>query len=936
MNSLRVLLSRLRALIFKRTLEQDLDDEIAAHIELQSEDLQRQGMSAEEARYAALKKFGGVDQIKETYRDRRSFPGFETLLRDLSYGLRMLRRSPGITLVAILSLALGIGANTALFSVVDATLIKTLPVDQPNQLALFEWQSGRAFRTGGMSGTSNVPKPPGMRAMSLFRYEVFARMRQQRSTVSESPLSDLFAFAPISDITAMVGDQPEVIDAQAVSGGYYAGLRVQPVLGRAITEEDDKPGAAPVVVLSHQFWQERFGADLHIVGRQLKLNKQSFTIIGVTSAAFTGTLQVDYHPAVTIPLALEPLVMGKDSRLGLWWLNLMGRLNPGATYGQAQQSLDGVFQATALELMPPPHKENQTASIDPQEYPHLIVESGSRGMLDHRRAFAPSIYGLFVIVALVLLIACANLANLLLARAALRGPEISVRLAVGASRWRLLRQLLTESLLLAMLGGVAGVLFAFWGKHALVALTDKETGLLPSGVELSLNWRILLFTLLVSLSTGVLFGLVPTWRATSLDLTSALKQSRRTASGVSQLGKSLIVVQVALSSLLLVGAGLFIRTLYNLQHVDVGFNQENLLVFKLQPRSSGYQDDQLVRFYQQLFSRLDHLPGVRAATFAKVALIANDNWFNDFLLPGEVLATAPEHETMRQMIRENYFTAMEIPFLRGREFTTQDFQHAPAVAIVNQTFQRNYFPNEDILGKHVTFTYDKRDVEIVGVVADAKYRLQREEIQPILYTPWQQEVKEIGEMSFALRTTNDPTNLASQVRQVVHELDSNLPVTEIGTQTSRAEATVGQERLYARLLSFFGVLALLLASIGLFGMLAYSVSQRTKEIGVRMAFGAQMANILRLVIWEGMKLVLLGLSLAALIGYAVKRLLERQYFGPDTWQHRMSEQLYGVKISDPLTLAIIATALMLVALLACWLPARRAAKVDPLVALRYE
>src|SRR5262245_36234003 len=649
MNSLRVLLAKLRALVFKRTLEQELDEEIATHLELQIQDLQRQGMSSEEARFAALKKFGGVDQVKETYRDRRSLPGVETLLRDLSYGLRMLRRSPGITLVAILSLALGIGANTALFSVVDAALIKTLPVDQPNQLVLFEWQSGRAFRTSGMSGSSNVPRPPGMRALSLFRYEIFARMRQQGNTVPESPLSDLFAFAPISEITAMVGNQPELIDAQAVSGGYYTGLRVQPVLGRAITAEDDQPAAAPVVVLSHQFWQERFGADPHVVGKQFKLNKQSFTIIGVTSAAFTGTLQVDYQPAVTIPLALEPLVMGKESRLaGIWWLNLMGRLKPGATYEQARQSLDGVFQATALELMPPPRKENQAASIDPKDYPQLIVQSGSRGMVDHRRDFAPGIYGLFVIVALVLLIACANLANLLLARGALRGPEISVRLAVGANRWRLVRQLLTESLLLALLGGVAGVLFAFWGKNALIALTDKETGFLPSGVELSLNWRILLFTLFVSLLTGVLFGLVPTWRATSLDLTTALKQSRRTASGVSRLGKSLIVVQVALSSLLLVGAALFIRTLYNLHHVDLGFNPENLLVFKLQSGSSGYHDDQLLRFHRQLFSRLDHLPGVRAATFAKVPLIAKDNWFNDFLLPGETLATAAEHETMRQ------------------------------------------------------------------------------------------------------------------------------------------------------------------------------------------------------------------------------------------------------------------------------------------------
>ncbi len=942
MNTFRIFLFRLRALFLKRSLEQELEDEIRSHLEMQIEDHQRQGMSAEEARYAALRKFGGVDQVKEMYRQRRGLPAVETFVRDLGYGLRMMRRSPGITAVAILSLALGIGANTALFSVVDAALVKTLPVEQPERLVLFEWQAGRAFRISGMSGTSSVPRPPGMRAFSLFRYELFERMRQARAAAPESPLSDLFAFGPISEMTAIVGNEPEIINGQAVSGGYYAGLGVEPILGRAINDEDDKAGGAPVVVLDYRFWQERFGSDLTVIGQQLKLNKQSFTIIGVTPRAFKGALQVDYQPVVTVPLAHEPLLRGEASRMGtakepgVWWLNVMGRLKPGATNEQARDSLDAAFQTTALEVMPPPRKANQPASLDPKDYPHLISESGSRGMLDHRREFAPTIYGLFVVVALVLLIACANLANLLLARATSRAPEISVRLAVGAGRRRLVRQLLTESLLLAFMGGMAGILFAFWGKSVLLTLTDRETGLLPNGVDLSLNWRVLIFTLAVSLLTGVLFGMAPAWRATSLDLTAALKQSRRTISGVSRLSKGLLVLQVALSSLLLVGAGLFIRTLYNLQHVNLGFNEQNLLVFKLQPAQSGYKDEQLLRFYEQLFTRLDHLPGVGAATFGRVGLIANDNWFHDFLLPGETKETAPEHVTMRQMVRENYFATMEIPFLRGREFTAEDDERAPKVAIVNQMFARTFFPDQDVLGKRLTLNYNNHEVEVVGVVADTKYRSQREEIQPLMYTPWQQESDTISEMSFALRSPGDPSALANMVRQVVHELDSNLPVTEIGTQSARADATVSQERLYARLLSFFGVLALLLAAIGLFGVLAYSVSQRTKEIGVRMAFGAQMANILKLVIWQGMTLVLFGLALGALIGYALARILASQYFGPDSWQQRMSEQLYGVKPTDPMTLVAIALLLIVVALIACWLPARRAARVDPLVALRYE
>jgi predicted permease len=940
MTSLRIFLSRLRGLFRRRKLDDELADEIQSHLEMQIEEHVRQGMSPEEAHYLALRKFGGVEQLKETHRERRSLPAVETFFRDLRYGLRMLRRSPGMTAVAIVSLALGIGANTALFSAVYAVLIKPLPVEEPERLVLFEWQSGRQYRVSGMSGTSNVDAPPGKRGLSLFRYDVFDQMQRTHAAATESPLTDLFAFGPLRELTARVGDEPEIIDGQAVTGGYYDGLRVHPGLGRVIGAEDDRPGTAPVVVLSHRFWQERFGANAAVIGQQLKLNQQSFTIIGVTPPEFNGTLQVGYEPAVTIPLAFEPLLQGDRSLLGttskpgVWWLNVMGRLKPQSTYEQARDSLNSAFQSAALAAMPPPSKSNQPVQLQQQDYPRLIVETGSRGMMDVRRNYAPSIYGLFIVVALVLLIACANVANLLLARAAFRAPEIKVRLAVGAGRRRLLRQLLTESLLLATIGGVFGVLVAFWGKGALNSLANKQSGLLPKGLELGLNWSVLGFTLAVSLLTGVLFGLAPAWRATSLDLNTALKRNGRTTTGVSRLSKALLVGQVAVSALLLTGAGLFIRTLYNLQHVELGFNPENLLVFRLQPEKAGYNDERVLRLYQQLFERLDHLPGVRAATFARVELLADDNWFFDFLLPGETAATAPEHETMRQVVRENYFAAMEIPFVQGREFTSHDDQHAPVVGIVNQTFMRKFFPNGDGVGKRIRI--DEREFEIVGVVADTKYRKQREELQPLLYTPWQQEAENIGEMHFALRTSGDPAVLAGQAREVVHNLDNNLPVTEIGTQSARAQTTLGQERLYARLFGFFGALALALAGIGLFGVLAYSVSQRTKEIGVRMAFGARARNVVAMVIWQGMKLVLLGLAVGSLLGYVFARLLNSQYFGPDTWQQEMKEQLYGVTVSDPLTLILVAALLTLVALVACWLPARRAAKVDPLVALRYE
>ncbi|HEU5238912.1 MAG TPA: ABC transporter permease, partial [Pyrinomonadaceae bacterium] len=707
------------------------------------------------------------------------------------------------------------------------------------------------------------------------------------------------------------------------------------------TPQDDQPGAAPVVVLSDQFWRERFGANPAVVGQQIKLNKTLFTIIGVTPPTFTGTSQVDYHSAVTIPLALEPSLRGENSRLGtatkpgVWWINVMGRLKPGATYEQARDSLNGAFQSSALEVMPPPRKENQPVHLDPKDYPNLIAESGSRGMLDHRREYSSAIYGLFIVVALVLLIACANVANLLLARAAQRGAEINVRLAVGAGRWRLVRQLLTESVLLAILGGAVGVVFALWARSLLVALAGKGAGILPSDVELNLNWRVLMFTLAVSFLTGVLFGLAPAWRSTGLDLATSLKQYRRTTGAVSRLSKALIVLQVAVSLLLLVGAGLFIRTLYNLQHVDLGFNQENLLLFRLQPQQAGYKDERLINFYQQVFARLDNLPGVRAATFGSVSLIADDNWMNDILLPGETEKTAGRHDTNEQAARENYFATMEIPLLRGRGFTAQDDMHAPRVGIVSQAFARQFFPHEDVLGKHVTIIDGNRDVEIVGVVADTKYMSQREEIKPLLYLAWQQAREEIGTTHFALRTNGEPTALAATVRQLIRDLDSNLPVTEVSSQTARAQETLGQERLAARLLTFFGGLALLLAAIGLSGVLAYSVAQRTNEIGIRMALGAQSGNVLRLVIWQGMKLVLLGLTFGALGGYVMIRLLASQYFASSIWQQTVA-QLYGVKPGDPTTFAIITLFLLLIALIACWLPARKAAQVDPLVALRYE
>jgi predicted permease len=866
----------------------------------------------------------------------------ETLWQDLRYAARILRKNLGFTAVAVATLALGIGANTALFSVVDTVLIKTLPVGKPEQLVLFDWQAGRSFRTTGTRGWSVPPSTPGMRGASMLRYDTFEKLRQAQATNQNSPLQSIFAFAPIYELTAVVNYQAEVVDGQAVSGGYYAGMDVPAIYGRTINESDDNPAATPVVVLSHHYWQERFGSNPAVIGQQLELNKTSFTIIGVTPPGFVGSLQVSQRPGVTIPIAFEPTLLGERSALergkrpGVWWLLMMGRLKPGATLEQARDSLNGTFQATALEIMPPPRRDNEPTTLEAKDYPRLMAQSGSRGAMEARKVYSATIYGLFAVVAVVLLIACGNVANLLLSRAAVRGPEITLRLAVGAGRLRLIRQLLTESVLLGALGGAGGVLFAVWGKNVLAAMATKDTSFLPPGIEPSLNWRVLLFTLVVSLATGILFGLAPAWRATRHDLTLGLKQSRRTTGVVSRLSKGLVVVQVALSLLLLMSAGLFIRTLHNLQQINVGFNQQNLLVFGLQPGQAGYKDDRLQSFYQQLFARLDALPGVKSATFGRIPLIAHYGWNVNILLPGETEKTASEHTTNRQMVRENYLSTLGIPLLRGRTFTSQDSAKAPGVGIVNQEFAKRFFPNQEVVGKHVNDPESKRDFEIVGVVADTKYNSQRDDIEPLLFTPWLQDAEEMGETYVSLRTEGDPTALANSVRQAVREVDTSLPVTEMSTQEDRSQRSLSQERLYARLLGFFAALALIAAAIGLAGVLAYSVSQRTNEMGVRLALGAQTRSILQLVIWQGMKLVLLGLAVGAIGGYALRRWMASRSAVQGSWQREMTQQLYGVAATDFIPLVVIAALLIAVALVACFVPAWRATRVDPLVALRSE
>jgi len=852
----------------------------------------------------------------------------------------MMLKQKGVTAVALLSLALGIGANTALFSIVDAMLLKMLPVKEPDALVLFKSMAPKEFGVGSYNGSSSDDPATGQRVMTSFPYQSYQRLREQ-----QGPMSDIFAFGNVG-LNVSADGQADVARGQAVSGNYYSALGVQPALGRLLTDEDDKAGVAPVAVLSHRYWQKRFSGDPSIVGKQINLNNLAFTVVGVSARGFDGTAGVGTSMEVSIPLAAEPQLYADKNRsyLGsnVWWLRIMGRLNPGVMRAQAQAQLENAFHQSVVEHRAARQAAagkqagaNRISDLDPKQYPRLFADPGGQGEMYRREYYKPSLYLLLGVVGLVLLIACANVANLLLSRAAGRQKEIGLRLALGASRRRLMRQLLTESVLLALLGGLLGTVFAIWIKDGILAVS--LWGGRGMTLEPRLDLRVLGFTFGLSLLTGIIFGVAPAWRSTRVDLTPTLKDSGRGSSAVhrSLLSRGLVVVQVALSLVLLIGAGLFVRTLLNLQRVDPGFNTQNLLLFEVQPGLIGYKDEKLRQVYQQISERLEAVPGVQAVTFSRVPLLSQSSSSSGVFLR-EALSATPDSEgriptsgeSYRHTVRENFLEVMGIPLLYGRSFRPEDNATSPKVVVVNQTFANKFFPNQNAIGKRFTYNYLKPDeLEIIGVARDAKYARQRDEVPPTAYGSYRQEPP-LNNAVFEVRTSGDPSATVASVRSVVRDIDANLPVQNVMTQVEQADETLRMERLFAKLLTLFALLAQQLAAIGLFGVLAYTVAQRTHEIGIRMALGANRSNVLTMIVRQGMTLVLLGVILGLAGAYVLTKYLER-------WIS-LSKMLFGVKVSDPLTYAVIALLLTVVALIACYIPARRATKVDPLVALRYE
>jgi predicted permease len=844
------------------------------------------------------------------------------MLKDIQFATRLLLRSKGWTAMVVLSLALGIGANTALFSAVNGLALRTLPVDDPQSLVRLR-HVGRNEMSQSVSEYGAVDRPGGIPVGTTFSYPMYRELRAANQT-----LVDLVAGAPSSQVNVVVDGNAEIASAYIMSGNFSGLLGVQAALGRTIAPDDDQPTAPPVAVVSHGFWTRRFGRDPAILGKVVHLNDTPVTIVGVLSPRFTGVQRTLAAPAdISVPLALDSRVNAQtvDSKAPprlddptYYWLQIVGRLKTGATGAQVEGNLGGVFQqaaragfASALAAMPAEERQS-SMNRDRKEVSRLQVSSAAAGLYDNTPTEMRTVTVLTVVVAMILLIVCANVANLQLSRAAARQREISVRLSLGATRFRLVRQLLTESVVLAVAGAGLGLAIAYWGRQLLPG---------PSA-QAPLDWRVLVFTGVLALITAILFGIAPALRATGARLSDALKESSRTVAGSrALLGKILLVVQVAVSLVLLIGAGLFLRTVENLRRVDVGFNAQNLVLFRVNPQLNRYDATRISSLYDRMIERLQAVPGVSAVTLSNPPLLSGSVNGTSFVVQGRPFTRGPHNDISRVRIASNFFDTMGIPLLTGRAFTGADNFAAPRVAVINEAAVRKFFPDENPLGRRFGSTLEtSSQIEVVGVVRDAKYNSVRDAAPPTMYVPYTQGP--IGGMAFEIRTAGDPSAAVGSIREAVRQADANVPLMNVATQMDAIETRFAQERLFAQAYALFGGLALLVAAVGLFGVMSYSVSRRVTEIGVRMALGARRLDVVRMILRESIVLVGAGVAAGITAALASSRLI--------------AALLFGLAPTDPATIALAVLVMLAVSALAGYLPARRAARVDPMVALRAE
>lgn len=901
---------RLKGLIRRGELDRDLEDELSFHMAMREQKLAEQGVKPEEAHSAARRGFGNATLLKETTRELWGFRLLETLGQDLHYGLRQLRCNPGFTVVAVLTLALGIGANTAIFSVVNAVLLRTLPVKHPGELALLF----NGPNTGTSSGDPTIGR---WTEVSYDAYQYFLRNNQS--------WQDLAAFREgrdrmeVSWPDGRSHGHAEHAVGQLVSGNYFKVVGVSAALGRALEPSDDEANARPVALVSYDYWTQKLNRDPDAVGRAVDLNGTPFTVVGIAPPEFFGERMYEHPPDFWIPLTFQSGITRRQSyltRKDEYWLNLVGRLKPGVKRAQAQAILDVQLREFIEGQAGAKPSEHDRRAIK-EAYVQLVP--GGTGISYLRYFYSEPLHVLMAIVALLLLVACANVANLLLSRSAVRRREMSMRLVVGATRPRLVRQMLTESVLLATFGAAAGLLLANWGVHVLSSLLSRELVL-----DVTTNPAVLAFTLAVSLLTGFAFGLAPALRMSRTELGQALKGG--TSAGAmsrSRLIQGLVVFQVAVSLALLACAGLMAHSLVNLEDQNLGFNRDNVLLVGTDPRLAGIKVGDLDALYQQLLARLNTLPGVRSATIAYYSPMSGSRSTVGLSVQGYTPHPGENMVTNLNQVAPNYFETLGIPVLRGRPVGPQDTATSPRVAVVNQAFAERFYHGQNPVGRHIWINQNTSSppTDIIGLVADARYENPGEAPQPFAYVPLSQ-VPDFFAGNIEIRTKGDAAGAAAEVRQAVKEVDSALPITSVQTLRKQVNDKLNQPQLVARLSVLFGLLGLILAAVGLYGVISYSTARRTQEIGIRMAMGAQKTDVLKMVVGDGARLALMGVAIGVPAALGVTRLV--------------SSLLYGVKASDPLTFIGVALILIAVALLACYIPARRATKVDPMVALRYE
>lgn len=901
MRKLLALISRFFALFRKERDEHELAAELKSHLQLHIEDNLRAGMSHAEARRNALIKLGGVEQTKEHYRERRGLPILETTLQDCRYAFRLLTKSPGFTIVAALTLALGIGGNTAVFTVMNSVLLRNLPLPHPEQLMFLRLpndQPAGASNTG--DGDTSFSEP------------VFEQLRKEHAA-----FTDVVAYAPlaIGKVAVRIGDVPEEAEADMVSGNYFSGLGVALARGRGFSTEDEAQHA-PVAVLSYSYWTGRFARDPAVLGRTIYVKGVAFSIIGVATQGFYGVepgISTDFW----IPLQNRPElnawgVSASNSSLygtPTWWcLRLIARLAPNVTPAQALAYVDPDFQHAALTGLGTP---------DPKSAKPVLALAPTKGIQGLREQYDQPIKILMAMVGLVLVIACANVAMLLVARNSARQREFAMRVALGAGTGRLLRQLLAESLLLVTLGAGLGLLFAVSASSALAAWSNME-------VPFALDSNVLLFALAISLVCAVVFGLAPLRSALRVPAGPTLKSSNAAAhrnKKSSWAGKVIIAVQLALCLILLVGAGLLVRSLSNYQNLPLGLRANGLLVFGTSP-ISAHSDHEKARFYQTLLERLRVVPGVDSATLLSNRLGSGWSDNNMFAIDGVLpVGSFAEFGVRANDVGPDFFRTLGIPILQGRDILDSDSRTTPKVAVVNETFVKRLLPKSAPLGHAIGGVKPEYRYTIVGVVADSKYTGVDEKPRAMAYLPYLQRGS-IPDMQVELHTTGDPESLIPSVRAVLRELDPNLPMQKPMTQRAQFDESFSQARLFARLSMFFGLIAALLVATGLYGTLAYRVSRRTSEIGVRMALGAQRSTVLWMILRESLLICVVGMVLGVPLAIGTAYL--------------MRSMLFGVVPADTVSFVGALLGVMFVATIASAIPARRAASVDPIIALRFE